>query len=192
MLMNVSKQLLVISGILISVAIVSMSYTNKGNSHAKAVQSVSSWYKTEVERFDSMLTVYPQYYLDSSYQTRVQKFEMLTRQVKKIEGLFIYFHPKLAYETFFLPARFEKQDFGPPFPDNWLFLGPFGVDTDSAARKFKQADSVFTRKFIERSVQKYRAILRENDVANQGKTLTEAGLFEALRLQMMRLSTIGI
>lgn len=190
--MNVSKQLLVISGILITVAIVSMSYTNKGISHAKAVQSVSSWYKTEVERFDSMLTVYPQYYLDSSYQTRVEKFEMLTSQVKKIEGLFIYFHPKLAYETFFLPARFQQQDFGPPFPDNWLFLGPFGVDTDSAARKFKQADSVLTKKFIERSVQKYRAILRENDVANRGKTLTEAGLFEALRLQMMRLSTIGI
>ncbi len=190
--MKLNKQLLVVVALVITVGLLSMSYINKGIRHEKAVASVALWYKNEVMRFDSMLAAYPKYYLDSSYETRVEKFEALTRQVKKIEGLFIYFHPKLAYETFFLPAQLQTRDFGAPFPDNWLFLGPFGIDPDSTMKKFKKEDSVFTAKFIQRSVQKYRAILKDNQVATQGIHLKDAELFEALRLQMMRISTMGI
>lgn len=190
--MKINKHLLVTGSIVLTVGMLSMSYTNKGIDHEKAVSAVAKWYKTEVLKFDSMLAVYPRYFLDSSYETRVARFEALTRQVKRIEGLFIYFHPKLAYETFFIPAQFKAQDFGPPFPDNWLFAGPFGIDPDSTTKKYKKEDSAFTAKFIERSVLKYRAILKDNDVANQGSRLNDAELFEALRLQMMRISTMGI
>jgi cytochrome c peroxidase len=190
--MNVTKHFLVISIIVLCVGMLSLSYTQKGIDHSASVKRVGSWYKKEVQRFDALLRDYPRYFLDSSYATRVEKFEELTRQIKKIEGLFIYFHPRLAYETFFLPARFGKQDFGPPLPDNWLFLGPFGIGPDSSLRKFTREDSVFEKKFIERSVTNFRELLKKNPAENDLLNFTEADLFEAMRLQMARISTIGI
>lgn len=186
------KHLAVITALALSVATLSMSGNNEKIDHSKAVDTIGKWYVKEMARFDSLLSVYPRYFYDSSFNTRLSRFEELTRQVKKIEGLFIYFHPKLAYQTFFLPASFEKQDFGPPLPDNWIFLAPYGVEPDSTLLKFKKEDSTDTRKMIERSVAKYRSIISSIDHKADVAGMTEADLFEALRLEMMRISTMGI
>ncbi|MES2649896.1 MAG: cytochrome c peroxidase [Bacteroidota bacterium] len=187
-----NKHAVVITAMALFVSIISMSLTGKNEERVEVIATIGNWYKTEMQRFDSMLQEYPKYFYDSSYTTRLTKYEDLTRQLKRIEGLFIYFHPKLSHETFFLPARFEKRDFGPPFPDNWLWLGPFGIDPDSTLKKFTSEDSVFSKKFIARSVTNFRAVLKSIDTEADVAQLSESSVFEAIRLQVMRMSTIGI
>ena len=139
-----------LSCLIFSVAFFSMSLRKKHSGRTKAVQMIAGYYENEVRKLDSSLAAYPQYFVDSTYELRILKYGELLSQFKKIEGLFTYYHPQLAYESFLLPARFQKRDFGPPFPDNWLWLGPFGIDPDSIMKKSTKQDSIFNRKFIER------------------------------------------
>ncbi|MGB8193966.1 MAG: cytochrome c peroxidase [Chitinophagaceae bacterium] len=175
----------------LSIALISMSL-KKTSGRSKAVEGIVLLYNADIQRFDSLLQQYPKYYNDSSYELRRFKFRELTFQLKRIEGLFTYFHPDLAYQTLLKTPQFEARDFGPPFPDNWLIIGPFGIDPDSVLKKTTKADSAFTRKFIERAVNNFSRLLRETDIAGDIAAMTDADVFEALRLQMVRISTIGL
>ena len=168
-----------------------ISWQNK-SSRPALVSKIVTIYKSDMVRFDAMLKDYPRYYYDSSFEVRLRKFEDITRQLKRIEGLFTYFHPKLAYETFLVPARFEARDFGPPFPDNWLIAGPFGIEPDSIMVKRGKKDSVFARRFIERSVTNFRKVIAECNYEKDCEAMTESAIMEALKLQLIRISTIGI
>lgn len=190
--MRLQKSFWLISILIIGIGIVSMSLTNSGKSRSAAGERIARLYVKDMLRFDSALQAYPAYFLDSTYQLRKEKYQHLTYQFKRIEALFTYFHPKLAYEHFLLTARFQQRDFGPPFPDNWLFLGPFGIDPDSVLRTKTKEDSLFEKKFIERSASNFRNVIAGSQYQQTAATLTDVQLLEALRLQMARMCTIGI
>jgi cytochrome c peroxidase len=175
-----------------TIAVALMAFNQQGPDKNRAVMAIGKLYLQDIRRFDSLLEEYPRYYYDSSYTMRRRKFEELAYQFKRVEALFVYFHPKLAYETFLKTAQLESRDFGPPFPDNWLWLGPFGIEVDSVATKMAADDKVFAGKFIGRSVTNFRKLLKETDLAADVESMTEADVFEALRLQMVRMSTVGL
>jgi cytochrome c peroxidase len=190
--MHLRKSFCIISCLTAAIAIFSMSLKEKPANRKAAVLKIAQLYQQEMLRFDSALAAYPAYFVDSSYATRRAKYHHLAYQFKKVECLFTYYHPKLAYETFLLTARFQQRDFGPPLPDNWLWLGPFGIDADSVMLKKSRQDSLFEKKFIERSVKNLRNALKESDYGKEVGSMSESEIFDALRLQMMRISTLGL
>lgn len=177
--------------IVLAVTAISMSLTT-GNKRSKAVDGIAQLYRVELQRFDSMLMEYPKYFNDSAYSLRCNKFGQIAYQLKRVEALFTYLHPKTAYETFLKTPQFEARDFGPPFPDNWLILGPFGIDPDSVLAKSNKDDSAFTRMFIERSAKNFRKLIGEINIDADVAGLTDEDIFEALHLQMIRISTLGL
>lgn len=177
--------------IVLAVTVISMSLTT-GNKRSKAVDGIAKLYRTELHRFDSMLMEYPKYFLDSSYSIRCDKYGQIAYQLKRVEALFIYLHPKTAYETFLKTPQFEPRDVGPPFPDNWLILGPFGIDPDSSIATWSQKDIEFTKMFIGRAAKNFRSLINELNIDADVAGLTDEDIFEALHLQMIRISTLGI
>jgi hypothetical protein len=131
------KSFLIVAAVIISIATVSMSL-NKKTERSKAVEMVARLYLDEMNNLDLLLKEYPKYFYDSSYETRKSEYEELARQIKKIECVFYYYHPRLAHEKFFLIGTLEKRDVGPPFPDSWILGGPFGIETDSEMHKANQ------------------------------------------------------
>jgi cytochrome c peroxidase len=162
------------------------------NKVKKTVEHISRQYWDAIQQFDSALAVYPTYYLDSSYSVRKEKFNDLLYRFKKTEWLLAYLDPQQIYQTFLKPAQFEGRDWGPPLPDNWIWLGPFGIDPDSVLQKKTRQDSIGERKLIERSTTGLRKALHDGNYGPKVAALTESDIFEALRLQMFRISTIGI
>ncbi|MDQ3278074.1 MAG: c-type cytochrome [Bacteroidota bacterium] len=190
--MKQSKSFWLLSCVALSIAAFSLALTETRNNREEAVARIAAIYSDEMQRFDSALAAYPAYFMDSAYELRKARYQHLAYQFKKVECLFAYFHPKLTYETFLKTPQFEPRDFGPPFPDNWLFIGPFGIDPDSVMKTKSKEDSAFTQKFIERSANNFRNILRNSKYGEAIKGLTVERVMEALRLQMVRMMTIGI
>jgi cytochrome c peroxidase len=139
-----------------------------------------------------MLMEYPKYFIDSAYSLRCNKFGQIAYQLKRVEALFTYLHPKTAYETFLKTPQFETRDVGPPFPDNWLILGPFGIDPDSSIAKWSKKDIDFTKMFIGRAAKNFRKLISEINIDADVAGLTDEDIFEALHLQMIRMSTLGL
>jgi hypothetical protein len=71
---------------------------------------VGQAYLSGVENFESSLKEYPKFFFDSSQAVRLQKYEDLVAQFKKIEWLFINLHPKQAYSTFLRPFNATASD----------------------------------------------------------------------------------
>ncbi|RPD51754.1 cytochrome-c peroxidase [Paracnuella aquatica] len=156
------------------------------------VANIKQQYATAIHQFDSALVHYPSYYLDSSYAVRRAKFDDLIYRFKKVEWLVAYLDPDSVYHTFLKPAQFEQRDWGPPLPDNWIWLGPFGVDPDSVLRKRSGEDSLMEKNMIKRSADGMRSILQRAGYERKVAAMTDAEIFDALRLQMIRISTMGI
>ena len=190
--MTRSKTAVCFTIIAAGISVGSLSLSEESPQRTGATKLMGAHYLREVRKFDSLLVQYPVYFYDSSYTTRLAKYGELVRQFKRIEGLFTYFHTKTSYESFLVTARFEARDFGPPFPDNWIFIGPFGIDPDSVLRKFKTADTLFSQKFIQRAVKRFRKEIKESNYQNDFKKVTNGELMESLRLQMVRISTMGL
>lgn len=190
--MRFQKSFWLISILLTSLAIFSLSLTDTRRVKTAASQKIINLYLEDMARLDSALQAYPRYFLDSSYELRKEKYRQLAYQFKRVECLFTYAHPEIVYNSFLVTPRFQARDFGPPFPDNWLFAGPFGIDPDSVLRTFSGEDSIFQRKFIERSVSNFRKQIKESQYAEKATQLTDVDLLDALRLQMARMSTVGL
>ncbi|HVG13265.1 MAG TPA: cytochrome c peroxidase [Flavisolibacter sp.] len=190
--MLTSKTAIYFTLIAAGIAAGSLSLTTENPQRTRATEKIGAHYQQEVRKFDSLLVQYPIYFYDSSYATRLAKYGELVRQFKRVEGLFTYFHTKTSYESFLVTARFEARDFGPPFPDNWIFIGPFGIDPDSILRKFKTEDTLFSQQFIQRAVGRFRKEIRESNYQNDFKEVTNGEIMESLRLQMVRISTMGL
>ncbi len=186
------KSLRLLSCFVIVAGTITMASNFKTSNRSKAVNAVANLYFKDLQRFDSSLEAYPKYFPDSSYDIRKRKFHELTEQFKRMTGLFTYFHPKLSYETFLLTARFEARDFGPPFPDNWLWIGPFGIDPDSIMKTKTKQDSTFEKAFIERSVRNMRKTIQQSGYEKEVREMNEEQIFDALRLQMVRISTMEL
>lgn len=187
--MRKSFFVIVIIGIL---ALISTALTKTPNNRSAAVRSIAALYKADMKSLDSFLTQYPKHFYDSNYSTRLRKYQELAYHLKRIEAIFTYLHPKQAIETFFKPAQFEAQPEGFPFPDNWLIAGPFGNEPDSALKKVRKQDTLMFVQFITRGVNNFRKVIAKVDLDADIAAITEQDVFEALRLQMARISTIGL
>ncbi|HEY0678299.1 MAG TPA: cytochrome c peroxidase [Chitinophagaceae bacterium] len=188
-----TKKLLFIAVLMIvSVTIISTIIPNNSPKQSKAARAIANLYKANLLRLDSFMAEYPKYFYDSSYALRKQKYDELAWHIKKAEGLYAYLHPQQAFELFIKPARFEAHENCLPFPDNWLISGPFGIEPDSALQKVKKEDSVMSVNFIKRALKNFRKALKEADLDADVAALTDEEVFEALRQQMMRISTIGL
>ncbi|HEV7331189.1 MAG TPA: cytochrome c peroxidase [Flavisolibacter sp.] len=190
--MRIQKSLGLISILMVLFGVLSLSLTKSAKQRTAAGEKIVKLYLEEMVRFDSALQAYPAYFLDSTYKLRKEKYQQLAYQFKRVECLFTYSHPELVYKSFLQTPQFQARDFGPPFPDNWLFAGPFGIDPDSVLRTFSKEDSVFQRKFIERSVNNFRNLMKDCNYQEKAARLTDADVMDALRLQMARMSTVGL
>lgn len=186
------KAIRLLTCLILLTGVFSLSLKGKRDSLQLAVKAIATIYEQDMRSFDSLLAVYPTYFPDSSYARRIDMYHRLAYSWKRVEGIFAYFHPKLTYESILKTAQFEKRDFGPPFPDNWILLGPFGIDTDSAALTKTKGDSVFEKRFIERGVTNFRKLFATSGFENEVAQMTEGQVMDALRLQMARISTMGI
>ena len=186
------KSFLAVTIIVVSVAITSMSLNRKKNIRSTAVERIAQLYKSQMQDLDQFLKEYPHFFYDDSYEMRMAMYQELARKIKRMECLFYYYHPKLAFEKFFLAATRQQQDVGPPFPDSWIIAGPFGIETDSEMAKMSKDNIAFAKMFITRAANRYRKWIDESNYMKDCEVMTEADIFEALRLQIMRISTIGI
>lgn len=185
------KSFLAVIFIIVTV-IISIAFTGTPDKRSAATRTIAALYKTDMLRLDSFLAEYNKYFYDSGYTARQRKYEELAFNLKRIEGIFMYLHPTQAIESFFKPAQFEPGAEGLPFPDNWLIAGPFGNETDSAWKGRSNEDTLFNVKFITRAVKNFRKFIAQVDLNADVAALTDQDIFEALRLQMARISTIGL
>jgi len=186
------KSFAIVAIIIFGIAILNMSLREKRNNRSKAVEMVAQLYSGEMRHFDQFLKQYPSYFYDSSYEMRKAAYEELARSMKRIECLFYYYHPRLAFEKFFLVGTLEKRDVGLPFPDSWILGGPFGIETDSEMKKMPPGQIAFSKMFINRAANNFRKIIEDCNYTRDCEAMSEADIFEALRLQIIRMSTIGI
>jgi cytochrome c peroxidase len=165
-------------------------------SPASAAKAISSLYNDQVRALDSFLTVYPDFFYDSSYAIRNQKYKELAYYFKRAAGFLIYFEPDLYYKEFIAPFKFEKSErkgFFGHIPDNWIFTGPVGNEPDSFLLKsYSREDSVYHKEFIAEVANKYRKTLVQIDHKKHFLNLDAAGVFDALRIEIFRISALDI
>jgi len=190
--MSSCKPFFIVTTFIIAIAVVSMSLDQEKNQRSKAVEMVAQLYAGDMQRLDAFLKEYPNHFYNSTYEIRKSQYEELARRIKRIECMFFYYHPQLALDKFFQPAKFEMRDFGPPFPDSWIIAGPFGIETDSEMKKMDPDRIAFTKIFIPRAANNLRKVIEESNCRNDCEAMNDADILEALRLQIMRISTVGI
>ena len=187
------KHLLVIAAIATLTTTVSMSFKTKKPKLSEAVAFVGQIYLSDIHRLDSSLKEYPKFFYDSTQALRVAKYEDLVTQFKKLEWLFVYLHPNLAYSTFLRPFQFQKRDsLRLLLPDNWLFNGPIGLQNDSAVSAAPAQLIQNQKRNIRMFVSVFSKALEEIDCSKDCASLSAEDIFEALRLQLMKISTVDL
>jgi cytochrome c peroxidase len=187
------KSFAIVAVIVISSLSLSMSLKAKKTKLSEAVIMVGQIYISNVHKFDSSLKEYPKFFYDSTQAVRLAKYDDLVWQFKQLEWLFTYLHPKQVYETFLRPFQFQRRDsIRLLLPDNWLFNGPIGLQEDSLIRKIPPQNIQNQKRNIERFVSVFVKVIEEPDYKKDISSLTAADIFEALRLQLMKISTVDI
>lgn len=167
-------------------------FRHKGATKTSATKQAGEIYLTEMHRLDSMLAVYPNYFMDSNYAVRIRVYTDLARQFKRVELFFLYFYPEKAYATIWQPIQATMQPAGPPLPDNFLIAGPFGIDADSIVAKSSKANLDFEKMFIMRASNNFRATLEGTQFEKDIPQITDAQIMEAMKLQMFNISSVGL
>jgi cytochrome c peroxidase len=174
----------------------SSSLTEKKKDLSGTVSKIVQIYINRVNSLDSFLQTYPRYFYDSSFAIRERKYEELSFYFRQSAGFIIYFEPKLYYSKLTGPFQFHKNDkkgFYNGLPDAWLFQGPIGNEPDSLLLKeFTKQDSVDQKEFINQAVVSYRKALEDCNYVDHLKSMNESILFDALRKEIFRISTIDI
>jgi cytochrome c peroxidase len=172
------------------------SYTEKRTTLSRAVTRIGELYIRRVASLDSFLQAYPQYFYDSSFDVRERKYEELSHYFKQAAGFIIYFEPDLYYKKLVGPFQFQpnsKKGFFGVLSDAWLFQGPIGNESDSSLKKdYTKEDSLSQRDFINQATAAYRQVLQDCHYADHVKGMNESVLFDALRTEIFRISTIDI
>jgi cytochrome c peroxidase len=190
------KKITFLSILVIAMAMLSMSTREKKKDLSDAVSRISKLYIRQAKSLDSFLQAYPKYFYDSSHAVREKKYEELSYYFKRASGVILYFEPEMYYEKLVAPFAFQKND-SPGFygvlPDAWLFLGPIGNEPDSTLLKgYSKADSVNQRNFIIKASANYRQVLRNCRYAEHISAINESTLFDILRTEIFRISTVDI
>jgi cytochrome c peroxidase len=182
--------------LILVVAGFSLSMNGKNKDLSKAVSRVATMYINQAKSLDSFLSAYPRYFYDSCYAVREMKYEELCYDFKRSAGFIVYFEPDLYFSKLAGPFQFQKNErkgFFSGLPDAWLFQGPIGNEPDSTLLKeFSKDDSTAQTNFIIQAVGDYRRALQDGHFERHLKTMDISMLFDALRLEIFRISTIDI
>jgi cytochrome c peroxidase len=174
----------------------SSSLTEKKKDLSHTVSKIAQLYINRVITLDSFLQTYPCYFYDSSFEIREKKYEELAFYFRQTAGFIIYFEPNLYYSKLTGPFQFHKNNkkgFYNGLPDAWLFQGPIGNEPDSMLLKyFSKQDSLDQNEFINQAVVSYRKTLQNCNYKEHLKSMNESVLFDALRKEIFRISTIDI
>ena len=174
----------------------SSSLSEKKKDLSITVSRIAKLYINQLNSLDSFLQTYPHYFYDSSFEIREKKYEELAFYFRRSAGFIIYFEPRLYYSRLTGPFQFHKNDkkgFYNGLPDAWLFQGPIGNEPDSMLSKyFTRQDTLDQREFINQAVVSYRKALQDCKYADHLKSMNESVLFDALRKEIFRISTIDI
>jgi cytochrome c peroxidase len=161
-----------------------------------AVDRVRQSYLAREASLDSFLREYPRYFYDSAFEIRERKYEELAYYFKRAANFIIYFEPDRYYRDLSGPFHFQKNEqtgFFYGIPDAWLFEGPIGNETDSMLRKeYSRDDSLSQIAFIQQATTRYRKVLLQYRDARHLDTMNAAVVFDALRLEIFRISTIDL
>jgi cytochrome c peroxidase len=182
--------------IILLIAGFSTSLTEKKKDLSRTVSRIAQLYINRVSSLDSFLQTYPRYFYDSSFAIREKKYEELSFYFRQSAGFIIYFESKNYYSRLTGPFQFHKNDkkgFYNGLPNAWLFQGPIGNEPDSMLSKyFTRQDTLDQREFINQAVVSYRKALQDCKYADHLKSMNESVLFDALRKEIFRISTIDI
>jgi cytochrome c peroxidase len=168
----------------------------RANRLGTAINRIRELCDSRVASLDSFLQCYPKYFYDSSFPVRERKYEELARYFKSATGFIVYFEPGLYYSKLAGPFHFEKthkKGFFDPLSDAWLFQGPIGNEPDSMLLKeFSKQDSLDQEDFIGKAALHFRGVLRDCQYEDHLKGIAEPQLFDALRKEIFRISTIDV
>ena len=187
--------------IILIVAFTAASVQEKGdrpvtvNRLGTAIDRIYELYARRVGSLDSFLRCYPKYFYDSSYPVRERKYEELARYFKGATGFIVYFEPDLYYSKLAGPFHFQKTDkksIYDSLSDAWLFQGPIGNEPDSMLKEFGKQDSLDQEEFIRKAALHFRDALRNCHYEDHLKAMSESQLFDAMRKEIFRISTIDI
>ena len=161
-----------------------------------AVACVVQHYFEREADLDSFLQAYPHYFYDSSFALREKKYEELAYYFKRAANFIIYFEPDHYYRELAGPFHFQKNTlpgFFNGIPDAWLFEGPIGNEPDSTLLKeYSRDDSLSQIAFIRQATATYRKVLARYKNARHLETMNATVLFDVLRLEIFRISTIDL
>lgn len=190
------KQLIVILLLAAAVASLSMASNERKINLAPALQSIGELSLAHINSLDSFLQTYPAYFYDSGYEVRQQKYKELAYYFKRAAGFIIYFEPELYHEKLIAPFQFQENGGSgilSVVPDNWLFTGPIGNEHDTSLVKFyNRQDSLNQAGFIKKVAGNYRKALAEGNLSAHFSSLNESELFDALRIEIFRISSIDL
>jgi cytochrome c peroxidase len=190
------KQVLFILIIIAAVCSSSIRISSEKKKLLPAITAISNLYDQHMRSLDSFLKVYPNYFYDSSFAVRQQKYEELAYYFKRAAGLLIYLEPDLYYKNLVSPFQFEKSErkgFFGFLPNNWLLTGPIGNEPDSVLKlRFKKEDSLAQQAFIIDATTKFRAALTEMNSRIYLHDMNASSIFHGLRLEIFRISMLDI
>jgi cytochrome c peroxidase len=187
------KSIAIICTAVIIVSSLSMALKTKKPRLTEAIALVGQGYVSDMYSFDSSLKEYPKFFFDSSQAVRLDKYLDLVWRFKKVEWLLVYLHPKQAYQTFLRPFQFQRRDtVRTVLPDNWLFNGPIGLQEDSFVKKTPHKALANQTRNITRFAEVFSKTIEDVNYKNDIASLSAADIFEALRLQLMKIGTMDI
>jgi|SRR5579863_89342 len=190
------KKNILLPVLILAIAGFSSSLTEKKKDLSGTISKIAQLYFKRVKTLDSFLQAYPHYFYDSSFVVREKKYEQLSFYFRQCAGFIIYFEPKLYYSRLTGPFQFhenEKRGFYKGLAEAWLFQGPIGNEPDSLLLKyFSKQDTLDQAEFIVDATTKYRTALRDCKYAQHFRSMNESMLFDALRKEIFRISTIDI
>jgi cytochrome c peroxidase len=190
------KKTVLLPVLIVIVAGFSAFMTEKKKDLSRTVSRIAQLYISRVISLDSFLQAYPHYFYDSSFAVREKKYEELSFYFRESAGFIIYFEPKLYYSKLTGPFQFhanDKKGFFKGLPDAWLFQGPIGNEPDSMLLKeYGKQDSLDQEEFITQAILSYRKAIQDCHYAEHVRSMNESELFDALRKEIFRISTIDI
>lgn len=170
-------------------------WTGTNKSLAPAIQAITQLYEHRAHALDSFLENYPTYFYDSSHATRQKKYAELIYHYKRASGFLLYFEPDQYYEKLVSPFQFKKsarKGLSGLVPDHFLMTGPVGTEPDSLWRKRAPGDSLIWRDYIIDASSNFRKAIKETNYHSRLRSLEPPVLFDALRMEMFRISSAEI
>ncbi|MBC7848425.1 MAG: hypothetical protein H7Y31_01750 [Chitinophagaceae bacterium] len=190
------KKIVLVLLIASGVGAISMRFSEQKFNSKRVIESIQSLYHKNVYSLDSFLQTYSSYFYDSSYLVRDKKLQELTYSFKKATCFFHYFEPELYYEHMSAPFQFNrkpivKNRYG-VLPSHFLISGAVGNEPDSVLRKRKKQDSLDAMEFINVASMNIRLALSNTELVEHFEQMDATVLFDALRMEIFRISTIDI